>query len=213
MSHAYAARRSRHTAVFTAIVGLHFIVYLIIAMGLVPRVPVDVPQPLPITPLPPPVKPQPVVISPSGPVEYRPGDIVVERPVFPIPDIAESTDETVTSSESGIGTSGEAGSAATVDNYVAPRLRTRSGNLAALIDSCYPAASRRLNEEGRVIAKVTIGAQGSALSRSVAESSGFARLDSAALNCVIRKLEFVAGRRDGQAVAAEAMLPIVFRLD
>jgi protein TonB len=69
-----------------------------------------------------------------------------------------------------------------------------------------------LNEEGRVTAQVLIGAQGSALSWRVAQSSGFPRLD-AATGCVLGKLEFVAGRQDGQAIAAEAMLPIVFRLD
>jgi outer membrane biosynthesis protein TonB len=57
-----------------------------------------------------------------------------------------------------------------------------------------------------------IGAQGDALHWRIAQSSGFPRLDEATA-CVLGKLAFVAGRRDGQAVAAEAMLPIVFRLD
>jgi TonB family protein len=52
---------------------------------------------------------------------------------------------------------------------------------------------------------------GRASARTVAGSSGFARLD-AAVTCVIRRLEFNPGRRDGAAVAASVTLPIVFRL-
>jgi TonB family protein len=52
---------------------------------------------------------------------------------------------------------------------------------------------------------------GRSSARTVAGSSGFARLD-AAVTCVIRRLEFNPGRRDGAAVAASVTLPIVFRL-
>jgi protein TonB len=86
-----------------------------------------------------------------------------------------------------------------------------TGAVQSLIDGCYPAASRRLSEEGRVVARVVIGADGRALSWAVDQGSGFPRLD-AAMDCVLRRLEFVAGRRDGRAVEAMARLPIVFRL-
>jgi protein TonB len=98
------------------------------------------------------------------------------------------------------------------ENYVAASLRTRRDRLDALIDSCYPAAARRGNEEGRAVAHVVLGAQGAVASWSVAESSGFPRLD-AAMDCVIRRLAFEPARRDGAAVASEVRLPIVFRLD
>jgi protein TonB len=84
--------------------------------------------------------------------------------------------------------------------------------VSALIDSCYPAGARRDNEQGRAIAAVVIGPQGSVLSWSVAESSGFPRLDGA-MDCVIRRLAFAPARRDGAAVASEVRLPIVFQLD
>jgi len=211
MSHAYAARGSRQTAVFTAIVGFHFVLYLVIAMGLGTRIPVIAPQPLPITRLPPPLKPVPVVVMPSASADSGAVEIVVDKPVLELPDFDQDATPSVTATVTATGPSGGTGTTTAVD-YVAPRLRMDSGNLAGLIDACYPASSRRLNEEGRVMTKVTIGAQGKALKWGVAQSSGFARLD-AATACVIRKIKFVAGRRDGQAVEAEAMLPIVFRLD
>ena len=84
--------------------------------------------------------------------------------------------------------------------------------MQSLIDSCYPVASRRLSEEGRVVASVVIGADGRPATWSVDEGSGFPRLD-AAMDCVLRRLEFVAGRRDGRAVDATVRVPIVFRLN
>ena len=46
----------------------------------------------------------------------------------------------------------------------------------------------------------------------MAQGSGFERLDSAA-ECVLRKLTFNPGQRDGQAVEAQATLPITFKLE
>ena len=212
MSHAYAARGSRQTAVFTAIAAFHFVAFLVVTMGLVPRVLEKVPVALPITPLASEEKPIPVLERPDVNLEDFTAEISVAEPDVGIPRF----DASETIPDASTGTTREAGSTtgspAAHDEYIAPRLRTRSGSFAALIGSCYPAASRRLNEEGRVIAHVLIDAKGASVHWSVAQSSGFPRLDEATA-CVLRKLEFVAGRRDGQAVAAEAMLPIVFRLD
>ena len=58
---------------------------------------------------------------------------------------------------------------------------------------------------------VTIGTNGKMSGMQVAQSSGFERLDSAA-ECVLRKLTFNPGQRDGQAVEAQATLPITFKL-
>jgi protein TonB len=96
--------------------------------------------------------------------------------------------------------------------YMPPTVRTRDTRLAALIDACYPAGARRAGDEGRVVAKVMIDASGKVAAWSIAESSGFPRLD-AALDCVLKRIQFIAGRRDGSAVAAEARLPIVFHLN
>jgi protein TonB len=88
----------------------------------------------------------------------------------------------------------------------------RGDRISAAINACYPSASRRLSEEGRVVATITVGSDGKAGAISVAQSSGFERLDGAA-ECVIRKLAFNPGKRDGVAVEAQATLPIVFKLE
>ncbi len=210
MSHAYAARGARQTAVLAAIVGLHFAVFLVVAAGVIPQDPPKIDKIWPVKP-PPRNDEKPVIVEPV--VDLMPGWTEnVERPDIDIPDFAPVAKDAPTAPQfPDVGARSDSGSAGRGVDVVAPKLRTRPASVAAAINSCYPAASRRMSEEGTVVALVTIGATGQAVNWSVAQSSGFARLD-AAIACVLRKLEFVAGRRDGQAVSAEARLPIVFRL-
>ena len=62
------------------------------------------------------------------------------------------------------------------------------------------------------VVRVAIGADGRVAALSVAQSTGFPRLDGA-VDCVLRRLEFLAGRRDGRAAELEVLLPVVFRLN
>jgi protein TonB len=128
----------------------------------------------------------------------------------PIPDFERVRSLQVENNAATEPASGSGPAVAAVD-VRAPSLRHPDSRLAALVSSCYPAASRRLSEEGRVVVRVDVDAAGRASAWNVAGGSGFARLDAAAA-CVIRRLEFNPARRDGAAVAASAMLPIVFRL-
>lgn len=76
----------------------------------------------------------------------------------------------------------------------------------------YPAMSRRLGEEGRVLLNVLVGADGLAKNLTIAKSSGFTRLDEAALNAVA-KWKFVPSKTLGLPVQASVNVPIVFKLD
>jgi protein TonB len=76
----------------------------------------------------------------------------------------------------------------------------------------YPLASRRLGENGRVLLRVEVDAQGAAQEIQIAESCGFPRLDEAARDAV-RKWRFIPARRGGEAIAAKVLVPIVFQLD
>lgn len=76
----------------------------------------------------------------------------------------------------------------------------------------YPALSRRLGEQGRVILRVLVNAAGSADEVQVRSSSGHARLDAAARDTV-RGWKFVPAKRGGQPVAAWVLIPISFRLE
>ncbi len=76
----------------------------------------------------------------------------------------------------------------------------------------YPAMSRRLQEEGKVLLQVKVTATGTAEHVQIKQGSGYPRLDEAALNTV-RQWRFIPARRGDEAVAASVVVPIVFRLD
>ena len=76
----------------------------------------------------------------------------------------------------------------------------------------YPALSRRLGEEGRVILRVLVSTAGSADEVEIRSSSGYSRLDEAARDTV-RGWKFGPAKRGEQAVAAWVLVPISFRLE
>jgi periplasmic protein TonB len=75
----------------------------------------------------------------------------------------------------------------------------------------YPMASRRLQEEGKVLLRVFVEANGRPNSVEIKTSSGYARLDSAASEAV-RQWKFVPARRGVEAVGAWVLVPITFSL-
>jgi len=75
----------------------------------------------------------------------------------------------------------------------------------------YPALSRRLGEEGKVVLRVLVGENGRPAQIEIRNSSGSPRLDQAALTAVGR-WQFVAARRGEEFVAAWVLVPLVFNL-
>jgi protein TonB len=75
----------------------------------------------------------------------------------------------------------------------------------------YPALSRRVGEQGRVLLRVRVDAAGKALEVQLHTSSGFARLDNSALETV-RRWKFVPARLGTEPVAATVLVPIAFSL-
>ncbi|RIX48554.1 MAG: energy transducer TonB [Rhodocyclales bacterium GT-UBC] len=76
----------------------------------------------------------------------------------------------------------------------------------------YPPISRRSGEEGKVLLKVRVSPQGTALDVAVSKSSGFARLDNAALEAVNR-WRFVPAKRGDEAIESSVIVPITFALE
>jgi periplasmic protein TonB len=210
MSASRNARTPRQAAILATILGLHVGAGLLVMHGFVPRGTWLMPAPSHIYyELPKAQSPMPVAPQRPGPVDFGLPD--VPEPAVPIPDIRSFA---APPDAAGSGSGREAGPGAdmTPPDIHGPSLRMRDNRLAALIDACYPSASRRLAEQGRVVVHLRVDAAGRAAAWNLVERSGFARLDAAA-GCVIRRLEFVPGRHDGTAVEASARLPIVFRLD
>lgn len=76
----------------------------------------------------------------------------------------------------------------------------------------YPRASRRLGEAGLVVVRVFVGADGLPKQLQVLHSSGFLRLDAAALDGV-RRARFMPPTENGQPTAGWARIPIPFELE
>ena len=76
----------------------------------------------------------------------------------------------------------------------------------------YPAESRKLREEGVVLLKVAVTAAGRAADVQLQRSSGYTRLDQAALKAV-RRWEFKPARVGLTAVACAVEVPVRFGLN
>jgi periplasmic protein TonB len=75
----------------------------------------------------------------------------------------------------------------------------------------YPENSQRLNEQGTSTIRVLIGADGQPQRAEIGKSSGFDRLDRAALATVMR-WRYVPGKRNGVPEAMWFSVPIVWKL-
>jgi protein TonB len=76
----------------------------------------------------------------------------------------------------------------------------------------YPPLSRRMGEEGKVVLRVLVNAQGTADSVEIRTSSGSERLDSSAQKAV-RNWKFIPAKRGDIAVQSWVQVPIIFKLE
>lgn len=76
----------------------------------------------------------------------------------------------------------------------------------------YPALSRRMGEEGKVILRVSVNPQGSADSVEIRTSSGSSRLDESALKTVAN-WKFIPAKRGDSAIQSWVLVPIIFKLE
>jgi len=76
----------------------------------------------------------------------------------------------------------------------------------------YPPLSKRLGEQGKVVVRVLIGTDGTAQKAEIRTSSGFDRLDQAAL-ATVQRWRYVPGKRDGVPEAMWFNIPINFVLE
>jgi protein TonB len=103
---------------------------------------------------------------------------------------------------------------ATTNQAPAPTLQAPSSDADYLANPkpAYPAMSRRLGEQGQVLVHTLIGADGVAQKADILRSSGFERLDRAALETAL-KWRYVPGKRGGVAEAMWFNVPLHFVLD
>jgi protein TonB len=91
-------------------------------------------------------------------------------------------------------------------------LPSTQGKGARITQPEYPPASRRAGEAGTVTLQVYVLDTGRAGDIKVAKSSGFPKLDEAAVKEVQRNWRFVPGKEDGKPVAMWHTFAVTFRL-
>ncbi len=161
--------------------------------------PKPVPQPKPkpkpvVPPPPPPVVPPPpseTAISTPPPEPPAPQETAPPPPAAPVSTPDASTNDSL---------------GAPVE---APRVDARNRNNPK---PAYPAVSRRRGEEGVVTLQMVITTAGRPTQVKVLKSSGFPRLDQAAL-AAVKKWRYEPARQNGVAIEYLYEQPVHFRLD
>ena len=206
------AKNSKRTAAFVLVVIIHVLFVYVLASGLGKKVvevvlgPVETrlieelpdedeepPPPPPEIETPPPYVPPPEIAieipMDSGPTTAI-SNVTSERPVAaPPPPVAKP-----------------------VERQVVKTPPSTQGRGARITQPEYPPASRRAGEEGTVQLQVFVLESGRAGEVKVARSSGFPKLDEAAINEVKRNWRFVPGKEDGKPVSMWHTFAVTFRL-
>lgn len=176
-----------------------------------------------IEPVAEPEQPKPVVIKKQKPVHKEPqqqrvqpvietasNQPVVSEPVEqPVMAEAAASDNTVKAESS----ARVAEAPAKVEAVAEPVVEPPKFGAAYLNNPAptYPPVSRRFGEQGRVLLRVLVSENGLAQSVQLDSSSGYEKLDRAAMEAV-KKWSFIPARRSNQPVSAYVLVPIKFSL-
>ena len=189
-----------HAGIFLLVLAARTVAPKIMEMPLI----VDLLQP-PETRKEPEAKPLPVVRP--QPVRQKP----VPVPKAPVP-VIETTTSTAPAPATAI--------AAPPENKAAEAAPAEESFSQARFDANYlrnpappyPALSKRMGEEGKVVLRVSVSPQGTADSVEIRTSSGSPRLDESAQKTV-RNWKFVPARRGDAPVQSWVLVPIIFKLE
>lgn len=179
------------------VIGLHVVVIYLIAtsLGIIKVPEFAAPMEAVMIDVPPESKPvQPKIVKPQL---SEPTLEIPQPDMVPIPEVEVPVDVPSNAAISAIATEAVESTELQVANRVAP---------------AYPPVSRRMGEEGTVTFRVLVDERGRPLQVDVMKSSGFPRLDNAAL-AAIRRWVFVPPTRDAQAVRSWSRVRVTFRLD
>ena len=209
-----AARASTYAMidVATTIAGLH-VLGLLIAFGLAVRPELTQPlQALTVRMLD--LAPTPAKVEPPKPLPPSPAPR--KTPLAP-PPIMTAASSAASASSFAVAPQPEPRA---VESVPAPPAPAPAPLVAARFDAdylqnpkpVYPAMSRRQGEEGKVVLRVRVSAQGASLAVEIKQSSGFTRLDEAA-RAAVERWRFVPARQGGEAVESTVLVPLHFSLD
>jgi periplasmic protein TonB len=205
------AKNSKRSLAFVLVVIIHVLFFWVLASGLGAKVvevvmgPVETkiidekvdedkpPPPPPEIDTPPPYVPPPEVsieiATDTGPTTAI-TNVTSERPVAPAAPVAQKAPE----------------------RAVVKTLPSTQGKGARITQPEYPPASRRAGEAGTVTLAAYVLESGKVGEIKIVKSSGFEKLDEAAVKDVQRNWRFVPGKEDGKPVPMWHTFQVTFRL-
>jgi periplasmic protein TonB len=196
-----ANRGARTSAAAVVIAGHAAVIYaLAVTMGVVEAPPIVEPIKAVFIDSPP-VEPEPYVPPETPPVAQQP---VVDVPLPDIPPIPTPVETITVPPVTEVPPSTEPSTPAVID--------AKSLSVTRRVEPIYPPASRRLDEHGAVRLKVLVDETGRPREVQVAKSSGFDRLDQAAV-AAVRRWQFSPAMQESRAVTAWTQVNVVFQLN
>jgi protein TonB len=93
------------------------------------------------------------------------------------------------------------------------RIPPRANPRRPLVEPDYPPQSKRLGEEGATILRLYITEEGRVAEAQIAKSSGFPRLDEAAVKHALRAWKFLPGTEGGKPVAMWYDFRVVWKIE
>ena len=189
----------------TAVIGVHLLIaYLLsVSMGVIqapqfaqPIVANFIPEPQTHQPEPLPPK-EPVINDTLDPIVQPMPVIAPEEPVIPAAEVPMPPSQNAIQ--------------ATETPPAQPPAAAQSLKVSRRVDPTYPPSARRAGEEGSVQLRILVDERGLPGEVQIVKSSGFARLDQAAIDAV-RRWRFVAATNGSQSVVAWTQVAITFRL-
>ena len=219
--------RQRTTVLIGGVVVLHMAGLWALHSGLLKRatewvIPVAVVSEVPPPPPPPQIKPPPPPPPPALPVRpsLAPTPLALAPEPVPQPSLAPAAPPTLAATapvNAPVSVTAPVAPAPSVVVPAAPAaptkvdLPTTVADYQAKSPPVYPAMSRRMGEQGRVVMRVLIGADGVPQQAEVLQSSGHGRLDRAAAEAVM-SWRYVPGKRGGVPETMWFQVPIEFKL-
>lgn len=189
------------------VLGLHAVLLAALAFGLGSKDEDEAQVPLQVTileeesaPEPPAEEapPPPPDLAPPEPAYIPPPEIKVDTPPPPAPKAIQAVQETKP----------EPAPVKRQPAVTAPKADPSHGNT----QPPYPAASRRMGEEGRVVLELYVDETGDVTQGKIAQSSGFPRLDKTALIHAKRKWHFLPAMKNGKPVGHWMKFAVEFKL-
>lgn len=163
-------------------------------------------------PIPTPVVANTPSVMPARPVAPSPSEVAAPAPAHPVQSTQAAQVAQPSPAPSPV-VAAPAVSPSTTSHPAQPKTVSSGVEYLQKPAPIYPAFSRRMQEEGKVVLRVLVNLKGKPEQVEIQKSSGFPRLDEAARQTVLSSYLFKPYSENGQTQSVFVLIPISFQLD